>query len=582
MAIALNPVISNNTGIDTPYINSAPGNFAVMAQSIGANLAMAGYVTQASPSQFDAGYATNTGSVKTYAFIDGSSAVTVLRSATAHTSGVDFTGATFSGNAWASPGSSISGTGVTTASQYNIGSFVFAQNTGTTTPYNQIVDTAAQGAIILGGGGGTPDHSNYYRNTNHVFGNIGGGTVFLTLATGATGVRFNGYGAGVLTTDATGIITASAGAPAGTLTGTTLASNVVNSSLTSLGTITSLTATTINAFTLGGTISGGGNNINNVNVGVSSPGTGNFTTLTSAAHTITSASSNALAVGLNGATNPAFSVDDSTALQASGLNVKGSTAGGIVAIAVISSGTGSGLSIDAKGNGTLSLNNTGSGVVAIGDGGANTILFNNTLTYGGVTLNNAVTGTGNMVLSNSPTLTGTLTLNTTLAGSAFGSGVATFLATPSSANLASALTDELGSGKAIFSTAMPNFIEFHATGINFNSGNTDTTIAITLPTGYTRYVIQSVRVYGASQTLTTATFGVFTSTGGGGTAIVASGTACTVSTATDGTSGNLQGPTIAAAFSFSVAGFPNLYFRVQNAQGAAATGNVLIALIAMP
>ncbi len=35
--------------------------------------------------------------------------------------------------------------------------------------------------------------------------------------------------------------------------------------------------------------------------------------------------------------------------------------------------------------------------------------FSNALNYGGVTLSNAVTGTGNMVLSASPTLTGTLT-----------------------------------------------------------------------------------------------------------------------------------------------------------------------------
>lgn len=69
-------------------------------------------------------------------------------------------------------------------------------------------------------------------------------------------------------------------APAGTLTGATLAAGVTASSLTSLGTITSLTATTINAFTMGGAIAGGGNNITNVNIGTSTPGTGAFTTLT--------------------------------------------------------------------------------------------------------------------------------------------------------------------------------------------------------------------------------------------------------------------------------------------------------------
>lgn len=78
----------------------------------------------------------------------------------------------------------------------------------------------------------------------------------------------------------TSITTAAVIAPAGTLTGATLAAGVTASSLTSLGTITSLTATTINAFTLGGAISGGGNNINNVIIGASTPLAGTFTTLT--------------------------------------------------------------------------------------------------------------------------------------------------------------------------------------------------------------------------------------------------------------------------------------------------------------
>src|SRR6202012_5057785 len=41
-----------------------------------------------------------------------------------------------------------------------------------------------------------------------------------------------------------------------------------------------LAATTINAFTLAGTVSGGGNQINNVVIGTSTPLAGSFTTLT--------------------------------------------------------------------------------------------------------------------------------------------------------------------------------------------------------------------------------------------------------------------------------------------------------------
>ena len=76
------------------------------------------------------------------------------------------------------------------------------------------------------------------------------------------------------------------------------------------------------------------------------------------------------------------------------------------------------------------------------------------------------TGTGNVVLSNSPTLV-TPALGTPASGvatnltglpistgvSGLGTGIATLLATPSSANLASAITDETGSGSLVFATS---------------------------------------------------------------------------------------------------------------------------------
>ena len=76
------------------------------------------------------------------------------------------------------------------------------------------------------------------------------------------------------------------------------------------------------------------------------------------------------------------------------------------------------------------------------------------------------TGTGSVVLATSPTLvtpilgtptSGTLTNATGLpistGVSGLGTGVATFLATPSSANLATAVTDETGSGSLVFGTS---------------------------------------------------------------------------------------------------------------------------------
>ena len=78
----------------------------------------------------------------------------------------------------------------------------------------------------------------------------------------------------------------------------------------------------------------------------------------------------------------------------------------------------------------------------------------------------AVTGSGSVVLATSPTLvtpllgtptSGTLTNCTGLpissGVSGLGSGVATFLATPSSANLAAAVTDETGTGALVFGTS---------------------------------------------------------------------------------------------------------------------------------
>lgn len=122
------------------------------------------------------------------------------------------------------------------------------------------------------------------------------------------------------------------------------------------------------------------------------------------------------------------------------------------------------------------------------------------------------------------------------------------------------------------------------TGVNFNSANTDTAIPIVLPPGFTRFAGFRVSISHASQTLTTSTVGAFSTTGGGGLAIVAAGTANTVSTASDATSGNAQ--TIAAAFASMVAASlptpSTIYFRVGTAQGAAATADVTFDYFPLP
>jgi hypothetical protein len=119
------------------------------------------------------------------------------------------------------------------------------------------------------------------------------------------------------------------------------------------------------------------------------------------------------------------------------------------------------------------------------------------------------TGTGSVVLSSSPTLTtpalGTpsaavltnatgLPVSTGISG--LGTGVATFLATPSSANLASAVTNETGSGALVFGTSptigTPTITSPTVTGLTLNDSSIvfegssadayETTLTVTNPT----------------------------------------------------------------------------------------------------
>lgn len=82
--------------------------------------------------------------------------------------------------------------------------------------------------------------------------------------------------------------------------------------------------------------------------------------------TITSSSANALTVGPNGATNPSFNVDASTASAATGINIKSATATAGVAVSVLSSGTDENLTLNAKGAGTITINGIATGGIVLG------------------------------------------------------------------------------------------------------------------------------------------------------------------------------------------------------------------------
>ena len=117
--------------------------------------------------------------------------------------------------------------------------------------------------------------------------------------------------------------------------------------------------------------------------------------------------------------------------------------------------------------------------------------------------------------------------------------------------------------------------------INFNSANTDTPISIGLPSGYTRYRVDKILISGATASLATATCGVFTQANAAGTQVVTSGTTITVTASTSDTNNNMQALSINNQDTMSLID-PVLYFRVQNAQGSAALGNIMVLYEPLP
>jgi len=112
-----------------------------------------------------------------------------------------------------------------------------------------------------------------------------------------------------------------------------------------------------------------------------------------------------------------------------------------------------------------------------------------------------------------------------------------------------------------------------ARSINFNSANTDNAISLLLPAGSSNFYFWRILLANASASITTATIGVYSATGAGGTTLVAQ-TAITVSTGAASTSNNLQqlyGGSTTESFNFST-----IYARVINAQGSAATADVCV------
>lgn len=197
---------------------------------------------------------------------------------------------------------------------------------------------------------------------------------------------------------------------------------------------------------------------------------------------------------------------------------------------------GSGVSI-TNGSGTITIAATGGSGTVTSVGGTGTVngitLTGTVTTSGNLTLGGALTGvnlttqvTGTLPIANGGTgststtycnltsnVTGTLPVANGGTGiTSLGTGVATWLGTPSSANLAAAVTDETGSGSLVFATS-PTLVTpvlGTPTSGNLNSCTADGTNKV----GYRN--IPAVGTKTGSYTLATGDVGKYVQVGSGG------------------------------------------------------------------
>jgi len=187
------------------------------------------------------------------------------------------------------------------------------------------------------------------------------------------------------------------------------------------------------------------------------------------AQTITSTSATAFVVGANGTTNPVLTVNANTASVATGVSVTGAAAAGRAAIAVTSSGTDEGLSVDAKGAGTIRLGATSTGAVEFSRNAVPTASDGSALGTTALQWADLFLASGGVInwANGGASITGVSTLLTYSAGAG---GAHEFTGT-------GGLRPSSNDGGPLGSTALMWSDLFLASGgvINFNNGNTTLT-----------------------------------------------------------------------------------------------------------
>lgn len=261
--------------------------------------------------------------------------------------------ATVSNTVLVNPATTVNGQTCTLGSGCTVTAVAASIVYGTTTagtsvgiPYNSTNGgvlsalTPVSGGILYGSSATVPAFSALLTQYGPVYGGGTGGAP-VSMAAGTNGQIIVGQ---------------TSGAPLWTTAGGDVASISAAGSFTLAATNTNLTrvlnVVSVGSLAVGNIVSGFGTILTTNTIGT-------------AADTITSPSANALAVGRQGATQPAFNVDASTGSQTAGLNVKGAALNGTVALAVIDTSGNTNLTINALGTGTIGIGNVSTGAVTI-------------------------------------------------------------------------------------------------------------------------------------------------------------------------------------------------------------------------